>query len=187
MKKGIFFLALLLVALGVIGFQTGAYHEFQKLFVRDNSSANVSGNHGGSGSNNNNSTSPSNYIEVNTIFNYGNRTSTWFNKTRVSESRNFYNLTVFLTDGRVHSQAFPDLQNEHQVLGINGLEQNSTDYWSLWKYCPSYSAWAWSPVGADRISLSNNGIYGWYYQNQNTHYAPVAGAATVTILDISSC
>ena len=186
MKKGILFLALLLVALGVVGFQTGAYYEFEKLFLRNNYSASVAGNHGDSGSNNN-STSPSNNVEVNTIFNYGNGTITWFNKTRVSESWNFYNLTVFLTYGRVHSQAFPDLQNEHQVLGINGIEQNSTDYWSLWKYCPSYNAWAWSPVGADRISLSNNGIYGWYYQNQNTNYAPVAGAATVTILDISSC
>lgn len=181
MKKGILFLALLLVALAVIGFQTGAYYEFQKLFLRNNSSANVAGNH------NNNSTSPSNTVKVNTILNYGNGTITWLNKTNISKSWNFYNLTVFLTNGRVHSEVYPDLQNEHQVLGLNGLEQNSTDYWSLWKFCSSSSAWAWSPVGADEILLSNNGIYGWYYQNQGTNYPPVAGAATVTVLDISSC
>ena len=186
MKKGILFLALLLVALGVIGFQTGAYYEFQKLFLRNNSSASNAGNHGDSGSKNS-TASPSNKVEVNTIFNYGNGTIAWFNKTKVSASWNFYNLTVFLANGRVDSEVFTDVQNEHQVLGINGVNQTSTDYWSLWKYCPSYNAWAWSPVGADRISLSNNGIYGWYYQNQNTNYAPVAGAATITILDISSC
>lgn len=186
MKKGIFFLALLLVALSVIGFQAGAYYEFQKLFLKDKSSASVSGSHSGSGSNHN-STSGENEVEVNTIFNYGNGTISWFNKTRVSDGWNFYNLTLFLTNGRVHSQVFPDLQNEHQVLGLNGLEQNSTYYWSLWKYCSSYNAWDWSPVGADKISLSNNGVYGWYYQNQNTNYPPVAGAATVTILSIGSC
>jgi hypothetical protein len=186
LKKGIFFLALLLVALGVVGFQTGAYYEFQKIFLRNNS-ANVSGNHGGSGSDNNNFTTGHNYIEVNTILNYGNSTSIWFNRTRVSESWNFYNLTVYLANGRVHSQVFSDLQNEHQVLGINGLEQNSTDYWSLWKYCPTYSAWVWSPVGADEISLSNNGVYGWYYQNLSNNHPPVPGAATVTILDINTC
>ena len=182
MKKGIFFLALLLVALGVVGFQTGAYYEFQKLFLRNNPSASVAGNHA-----KNSTTTPSNQIEVNTIFNYGNGTITWFNKTRVSENWNFYNLTVFLTNGRVHSEVYPDLQNEHQVLGINGLEQNSTDYWSLWKFCPTSNAWAWSPVGADEILLSNNGVYGWYFQNQSTNYPPVKGAATVTVLNISSC
>lgn len=186
MKRGIFFLALLLVALGVVGFQTGAYYEFQKLFLRNNSSSSVSGNHSDSGSRNS-TTTPSNTVEVNTIFNYGNGTITWFNKTKVSETWNFYNLTVFLTNARVHSEVYPDLQNEHQVLGINGLEQNSTDYWSLWIFCLTYNAWAWSPVGADEILLFNSGVYGWYYQNQSTNYPPVTGAATVTILNISSC
>lgn len=185
MKKGILFLALLLVALGVVGFQTGAYYEFQKLFLRNNSSASNAGNHVDSGSKNN-TTAPSNTIEVNTIFNYGTGTSSWFNKTRVPENWNFFNVTIFLTNGRVDSKFFPEY-HENQVLGINGLEQNSTDYWSLWKFCATYNAWALSPVGVDEILLSNNGIYGWYYQNQGTNYPPVAGAATMTILDISSC
>ena len=186
MKKGILFLALLLVALAIIGFQTGAYYEFQKLFLRNNSSASNAGNHVDSGSKNNTTTS-SNIVEVNTIFNYGNGTITWFNKTKVSASWNFYNLTVFLANGRVDSLVFADVQNEHQVLAINGLNQTSTDYWSLWKFCPTHSAWAWSPVGADEILLSSNGVYGWYYQNMSTHYPPVAGAATFATLDITSC
>ncbi len=186
MKKGIFFLALLLVALGVIGFQTGAYYEFKRLFLRNTSTANLSGNHTGPVPNNHNSTSSMKYIEVNTIFNYGNSTSIWFNKTKVPQVWNFYNLTVYLANRRVDA-SFSTTYHEHQILGINGLEQNQTDYWSLWKFCPTYNAWAWSPVGADEIALSNNGIYGWYYQNYNTQNAPVAGAATITILDISSC
>ena len=199
MNRGVLFVALLLLAVGVIGFQTGAYHEFERLFARSSTIIHPANSNGGSGTKNNNSnstgntnsnsnsTSNSNYFEVNTIINYGNSTSVWFNKTKVSDVWNFYNLTLYLTNGRVDAQYFGPPLNEHQILGLNGVEQTSTYYWSLWKFCPRHTAWAWSPVGADAIALSNSGSYGWYYQNYNTQFAPVAGANVTVIPDILSC
>src|SRR5207249_8513704 len=48
-----------IVAISVIGFQTGAYYEFQRLFLRNPVTAHTSGNHGGSGPNGSNSSSNS--------------------------------------------------------------------------------------------------------------------------------
>jgi hypothetical protein len=188
MKRTLLFLALLLTAIGLLGFQTGAYYEFERLFAR-NSLTHDSGSQGSQGSNNHNSTSNSDNIAVNTIFNYGNGTFRWSNGTKVPKDWNLYNLTFYLTGGNVQSEIYNiGGISEHQVLGLNGVQQDSINYWSLWKFCPNYSAWAWAPVGADEIALSNNGIYGWYFQNQaGTQYAPVPHAATVTIFDTLSC
>src|SRR5206468_3851151 len=161
-------LALLIVAISVIGFQTGAYYEFQRLFLRNPVTAHTSGNHGGSGpngsnsssnsgSNGNNSISNSHYFEVNTIINYGNDNLTWFNQTKVTGGWNFYNLTLLLTSGNVDSQFYASF-NEHYILGINGVEQKLPYYWSLWIFCAKDNAWALSAVGADDIILSNDGI-----------------------------
>ncbi len=184
MKKTVFLLAILLTGIGLLAFQTGAYYEFGKLFA-GTTSVNDSGNHVPS----NNSTQNSAKIEVNTIFNYGNGTIRWSNGTKVPKTWNFYNLTLLLTDGNVHSAVFTFAgMTEHQILGLNNVEQNSTYYWSLWKFCPGHNAWTLTPVGADAVALSSNGIYGWYYQEQDgTQYAPVPGAPTITVLDLASC
>jgi hypothetical protein len=175
LNKALLFLALIVIAAAVIGFQTGAYYYFQSLFSPTPSPTRPSGSHNDS------------YIEVNTIINYGNYTRVWFNHTRVPQTWNFYNVTILISNGRVHSEYYQDL-GENQVLGLNGVEQNATDAWSLWKFCPSYSAWALTPVGVDLIMLSNGGAYGWYYQSLNgPYYPPVPGARTVTVLDIRSC
>lgn len=199
MNRGIFFIALLLLAIGVIGLQTGAYSTFEGLFSRSPTTVHPATAGGGSDSHNNssnsgshgndsNSTSNSNYFEVNTIFNYGNGRLTWFNDTKVAKNWNFYNLTVLLTNGAIYAKNFTISGSpEHQIITINGLAQNSTYYWSLWKFCPSHNAWDWADVGADEIAMVNNGIYGWYYQNYNTQFPPVAGAATFEVLDINAC
>ena len=128
------------------------------------------------------------YLQVGTIINYGNTSITWSNNTKVPNGWNFYDLTVQLTNGRIRTSNFTfNGVTEHQVLEINGVSQTSTLYWSLWKFCPTYNAWDWASVGADEIALSNGGIYGWYFQNYNTQNPPVAGAATVEVLDIASC
>lgn len=177
MRRAIMFLFLIVVAAGILGFEAGLYQEFQKLFPASSSAAHDSRGHTNSTSN----------ILVNTVFNYGNATSIWINQTSVPVNSNFYNLTLRLAAGRVDA-LYSSEYSEHQVLGINGVEQNQTYYWSIWKFCPGYRAWALTPVGADLISLTNGGIYGWYYQKQTgTQYPPVAGAPTVTILDINSC
>jgi hypothetical protein len=182
LNKSLLFLSLIVIAAAVIGFQTGAYYYFQQLFSPTTSPTHPAGNH-------NDICSSVVCIEVNTIINYGNynHTIVWFNHTRVPQSWNFYNVTILITNGRVHSEYYQDL-GENQVLGLNGVEQNATSYWSLWKFCPGYNAWALTPVGVDRIALSNNGIYGWYFQSQSgTQYPPVPGAKTVTVLDIRTC
>lgn len=174
------FLALIIVAATVLGFQTGAYLYFQHLFSPSPSPTSTSGNHNGS-------TCSVNCVEVSTIINYGNTTRVWINNTRVPQSWNFYNVTVLITNGRVHAQYFPSY-GENQVFGLNGVEQTPTEYWSIWKFCPGYQAWTLTPVGVDRVMLSNGGVYGWYFQNQSgTQYPPVPGAKTVTVVDLSSC
>lgn len=170
-------LTMLLIAVGIVGFEAGAYREFQELFLGKSAPSH-------NATHNNSSTTD---ITVNTIFNYGNNTSLWFNHTTVSKGLNFYNLTLRLALGRIDA-LYSSEYSEHQILGINGVEQNATHYWSIWKFCTAYHGWALTPVGADEIMLSNNGIYGWYYQKQTgTQYPPVAGANAVTVLDINSC
>lgn len=198
MKRALAYVALLLVAVGVLGFQSGAYSTFEGLFSRSPTTVHPATAGSGAGSNNgsnsashgnnSNSTSNSNYFEVNTIFNYGNGTLTWFNDTKVPKNWNFYNLTVLLTKGAIYAKIFTiSGVPEHQILTINGLAQNSTYYWSLWKFCPAHNGWDLTDVGADEVAMLNNGIYGWYYQNYNTASPPVAGSAPVEVLDINSC
>ena len=174
MKKSIVFLTLIIIAAAVIGFQTGAYYYFQRLFSPAPTPTRPSGNH-------------TDTIEVNSLINYGNGTSVWYNQTRVPTTWEFYNVTILISNGRVDSEYYPSL-GENQVLGLNGVEQNATYYWSLWKFCATSSAWALTPVGVDKIELSNGGVYGWYFQNQNgMQYPPVLGAKSITVLDINSC
>ncbi len=165
-----------LVVIAIISLQAGAYYEFLSLFSHVPNGSHDSGVHASA------------RIRVDTIINYGNATISWSNQTGVPKGWNLYNLTVLLTNGRISASNFTfSGVSEHQILGINGVEQNSTYYWSLWKFCPSSNAWDWADVGADEIALSNNGVYGWYFQNFNTQYPPVTGAATVEVLNINSC
>src|SRR5215467_930261 len=136
MKKTLFLPVLIIVALAILGFQSGAYMTFRDLVV-GNPPVSHSSNHGGSGSNS--TSSSSNQIETNTIINYGNSTVDWYNHTQSPNNWNFYNLTLTLANGNVHA-TYSSSYGEHQVLGINGLEQNATFYWSLWKFCSSYNA-----------------------------------------------
>jgi len=185
-KKTVVLLSLIIVALAILGFQTGAYVEFRNL-VLGNPSLSRNSNHSGSGSTNS-TASNSTQIETNTIINYGNMTLKWYNHTRSPNNWNFYNLTLSLANGNVHTGTYSTTYSAHQVLGINGLEQNATFYWSLWKFCPSYNAWDWSPVGVDNLRLVNNGTYGWYYQSQSgTAQPPVVGASVVVALDVNFC
>lgn len=177
MRRGIIFLVLILCAGGILGFEAGLYQEFQRLFPSKPSADHACGNQ-------NNSTT---CIVVNTLLNYGNKTTVWYNGTKVPGNWNFYNLTIFLAPGQVHVENYTNY-NEHLVLSINGVAQNATYYWSLWKFCPSNEAWVYATVGADDIALANHGIYGWYYQEQTgKQYPPIPGANTGTVLDLNSC
>jgi len=181
LKKTIVLLVLIIVALAILGFQAGAYLEFRSLVLGNSATPHNSNNHGGSASNS------SGEIETNSIINYGNSTIRWYNHTLVPDNWNFYNLTYQLANGRIHANV-SSTYGEHQIFGINGLEQNSTFYWSLWKFCSEYNAWDWSPVGVDNLRLANNGIYGWYYQSQSGDaQPPVYGASVVVALDVNSC
>lgn len=197
MNRGVLFIALLLLAVGVIGLQTGAYYTFERLFLRTPATIHPTGGNGGSGSGNNsgandsggsnsnsqsNSTSNSNYVEVNTIINYGNGTRVWFNQTKILKGLNVFNLTLMLAHNNVKYACYCDWNPpENFVTGINGVPAAPTSsyYWSLWSFCPSDSSWQYSEVGADLITVSDNGIYGWYYQVGTS--PPVVGSPTLPI------
>lgn len=167
------YFAILLVAIIIVSVQVVAYFNFERFFLPSNNANLGSGSHDGNGSNAN-----THVIEVNTLFNYGNHTSRWFNDTHVPVGWNFYNLTVFLANGNVESTYYPSFQ-EHYIDAINGIRNDNSFYWHLWLFCNKDQAWAFSSVGADNIGLSNDKTVAWYYASYNDGSPPVSGAQTV--------
>lgn len=198
MKRGLLFVVLLLLAGAIVGFQTGAYYTFERLFLRSPSTAHPASGKGGTGASSNsgsnlgsngnnsdsqsNSTSNSNFVQVNMIINYGNGTSVWFNQTNILKGLNVFNLTLILAHNNVKFTCYCDwTPPENLVTGINGVLATPTSpyYWSLWSFCASDSAWQYSEVGADLIPVSDHGIYGWYFQDGTL--PPVQGARILPI------
>jgi hypothetical protein len=120
----------------------------------------------------------SSYLDVNTLINYGNGSSEWFNRSDVPIGWNFYNLTVHIAT--VHSVFYSGLLNEHEIVGINGVASSplSPFYWSLWKVCQVEKAWEYTKFGADDISLANGDVLAWYFSD-NSIVPPVQGAIVV--------
>jgi hypothetical protein len=174
LKKGLLFLALILVAAAVIGLQTGAYLYFQKLLTGSPTAAHYAGSHC------NNSTSDSNHIEVCTLINFGNSTTKWFNETQVPSGWNFYQLTVYIASGDVNATWYSNYQ-EHFITGIYGVLNRGQYYWGLWLYCNKDQAWLYAQLGADSIHLSDGQIVAWYFEaNPNSPLPPVNGAKVVS-------
>jgi len=144
----------LIIAIGIIAVQAGAYYYLQTLYSPAGSAE----------------------IGVNALVNYGNSTLHWYNETSFSAGSNFYNLTVYLTRGNVEAQFYPSF-NEHFVTGINGVKNQGETYWTLWMLCQKQNAWAVSPIGADLIQLANGQTLAWAYEVP--YRAPVTGARMV--------
>ena len=149
-----FYLVLVLVAVGIVSAQIGAYYYLQKLSSPAGSAPST----------------------VNTVINYGNGTMKWYNETNVPANWNFYNLTVYLTRGNIVA-SFDTLLNEHYVTGINGLQNHAPYFWTLWTFCEKQKAWAQATVGADEIPLGNSTTLAWAYQIP--YHSPIPRARTV--------
>jgi hypothetical protein len=152
--------------------------------------------------NNSTTTIPSNnitetYAEANELVNYGNGTLVWYNRTNVMPGQSSYDLTASVAI--VDSSYFSGLDS-HEVLAINHVWQNSTNYWTLWIYCEDADAWAASDWGADYLKIGKTGLevklltgnislgsdtFAWYYQrppsiDPSTWAPPQPGANKVS-------
>jgi hypothetical protein len=158
------FIAILLIAITVISIQVGAYYDLERFFLAKNGTAQNDGSHG---------------MTVNTLLNFGNGTSRWYNESSVPVGWNFYNLTIYIANGNVASTWNSDL-HEHFITAIDGKGggSNSAYYWALWQFCSNDRAWLYSNLGADDIFVSNNQTMAWNWSDQ-TNPPPVPGANTV--------
>jgi hypothetical protein len=171
------YLAILLIAISLVSIQVAAYYDLERLFLSNNGATQNTGSHGGNGAAN--TTGNTNVIAVNTLLNFGNTTSKWFNESRVPVGWNFYNLTMRVADGNVDSTYYPPPLNEHYVNAIDGVRQDGSSFWHLWQFCKNDQAWSYSNVGADQIILSNGQTVAWYFDSYNSRGPPVSGSGTV--------
>jgi len=157
-RNPLFYLGLVAIIVIVITAQVGAFYQLQNLF----------------------GAAPSqNYLTVNTLINYGNRTGIWHNRTDVPSGWSFYHLTTTIAETEAPSST--SVSGQHYVITLDGVRSSGPYYWTLWMFCQKDAAWAASPVGADLIRLKHGDILAWYYQapssvNAATWDPPVAGA-----------
>ena len=166
-----FYLVLGLIAALLVAAQVGAYYYLQRSYggTLSTSSAQCGPSNG--------SSAGTNVVETNTLINYGNGTLRWYNETNIPATWNFYQLTLHLANGNVKEQCYGTPYNEHYVTGINNVNNQNPFYWTVWIFCQSQNAWATSPVGADRIRLSNGQTLAWAYEVP--YQAPLPGAGTI--------
>lgn len=101
----------------------------------------------------------------------------WINQTSFRAGSNFYNLTFYLTGGKIEAPFYGPPLNEHFVTGIDGVENRDPYYWTLWVFCQKQNGWAVSPVGADLIRLGSGLTLAWAYEIP--YHAPVPDAKKV--------
>jgi hypothetical protein len=171
------YLTILLIAISLVSIQVAAYYDLERLFLSNNGATQNTGSHGGNGAAN--TTGNTNVIAVNTLLNFGNTTSKWFNESRVPVGWNFYNLTMHVANGNVDSTYYPPPLNEHYINAIDGVKQDGSSFWHLWQFCEKDQAWSYSNVGADQILLSNGQTVAWYFDSYSSRGPPVSGSRTV--------
>ena len=170
-----FYITLLLIATVIVVVQAGAYYFFEKTYSSPS---------GDACSTITSLTNSSTLITAETLINYGNGTSKWFNRTDVPSNWNFYTLTMALVNNNVQAQFYGWPTCEHFVTGIDDVRNNSQSYWTLWVVCQKDNAWTVPAVGADLLGLTTYHTLAWYYQpihsqDQSTWNAPVAGAKKI--------
>ena|SRR2546425_4856243 len=170
------YFAILLIAISLISIQVGAYYDLERFFLSNNSAAQNTGSHVSNGSGNKTET---HVIKVNTLLNFGNSTSKWFNESRVPIGWTFYNLTIYVANGNIDSTYYGGVLNEHYINAIDGVRQDGSSFWHLWQYCNKDRAWSYSNVGADQIRLVDNQTLAWYFDSFSNYGPPVPGYPTV--------
>jgi len=112
--------------------------------------------------------------QVNLLINYGNGTVNWNNNTRVPIGWNLYNLTttVAVVDAKYYPQFQSHFINAINRVGLNKDEAHKSWFWTLWIWDSDARSWKTAPVGADQITLSQKGLYAWYYQDTSKPISP---------------
>ena len=113
---------------------------------------------------------------VDTLVNYGNGTSIWYNETNVPVDSTFYSLTLQIADGNVGSVDEPPFG--HFITSINGVTSdgvgsNCNYCWGIWIYCAKDSGWMYSLLGADSIRLNNRDVVAWYIHDISQNQPPL--------------
>ncbi len=163
------FIAILLIAISLVAIQVAAYYDLERLFLANDDATQNTGSHN----------SNANVIAVNALLNFGNGTSKWFNDSRVPVGWNFYNLTMYIANGKVESAYYASPLNEHYINAIDGVRQDGSSFWHLWQFCSKDQAWSYSNIGADGIILSNGQTVAWYFDSYNDYGPPVSGSRTI--------
>ena len=155
--------------MSLVGIQVAAYYDLERFFLASDGATQNTGSHN----------SNANVIAVSTLLNFGNGTSKWFNESRVPIGWNFYNLTMYIANGKVESAYYASPLNEHYINAIDGVRQDGSSFWHLWQFCNKDQAWSYSNIGADDIILSNGRTIAWYFDSNNDYGPPVSGSRTV--------
>jgi hypothetical protein len=122
-------------------------------------------------------------IAANVLISYGNGTMKWYNETAVPSRWNAYALTMYLAKCNVEARFYGPPLNEHFVTAINGVSNQGSFSWSIWKFCYKANAWAYSQVGIDLISLANGETLAWTYEASSSNgnpQPPIPNAKTVS-------
>ncbi|MBO3799789.1 MAG: hypothetical protein FGF52_01870 [Candidatus Brockarchaeota archaeon] len=95
---------------------------------------------------------------VSILIKYDNGTKTWFNNTRVPVGWSLFNLTNYVTNGRV------DYQTTFGVFitGINGVGSHDTYYWIWYRWDPVKKDWMLGETGCDSYFLNDGDVLAWY-------------------------
>lgn len=112
-------------------------------------------------------------IVVHALINYGNGMMVWHNLSDVPASWSFYDLTVHIANVTAQSYSIG-----HLITSVDGVHASGSSYWRLWIFCSPKSAWFYSPVGADSLSLADGSSFAWALQSDPSQ-PPVGGEATV--------
>jgi hypothetical protein len=121
-------------------------------------------------------------IATNVLISYGNGTMQWYNETAVPSSWNAYALTMYLAKCNIQAKFYGPPLNEHFVTAISGVSNQGSFSWSIWMFCQSKNAWAYSQIGIDLISLSNGQTLAWTYgpsSSSSNPQPPIPNAQTV--------
>jgi hypothetical protein len=109
---------------------------------------------------------------TNILLDFGNGTLLWHNDTQVQTGSNVYIATVLATHGVVNATWYGAPYNEHQVTGLDNVQNGPQQSWFIWTY-NSTASWQVAQVGADDLLASNGSIFAWTFCNYNsTTYAP---------------
>lgn len=121
-----------------------------------------------------------NLITVDTLVNYGNGRSIWYNETTIPIGSNFYSFTLQLPNA-----VFIDESLGHFLVSIDGVSSNGSGSncsvcWGIWIYCAKDDGWMYSLMGADLIKLNNGDVLSWYLHDISRNQPPEGSKPPLT-------